>query len=321
MNETDESYNLAAIRKLLLESFRPASLRRFCQDQPLFRPIVDEFGPGMGLTDMVDRVVDYCENHLRFPDLLKAIHDEFPGQYARFEPYIETDLPAPKTASSQSERSNSAEQCDAKLYMTGVEEWAERVGLDDWLNWSSYVFSSGRPTLAISRERQLAEVRPWLLTRIWPGQVPELEASFDNFGCVLGDFLEVFHRHSIQGPDGKMWNTEAFYKSGWNFNHQDVQAYNDHTDLVQDLMLELTRAANYVCDMVRRFVCPTYRFTEGALLVQIGPVSNFQYITCRPEYRGDERQLHPYPGLQQFLIDRSSRDYHFGGVGSKAGTV
>lgn len=57
--DDQDSYNLGAIRKLLLAAFTPETLRRFCQDRPTFRAMVASFGPGQGLDDVVDRVIDY----------------------------------------------------------------------------------------------------------------------------------------------------------------------------------------------------------------------------------------------------------------------
>jgi len=88
MANMDSSYNLAAIRRLLLEAFGPDTLRRFCQDRPLFRPILDDFGPGHSLNDMVDRVVDYCESQALIDQLLAAVQQSSPGQYARFEGHL-----------------------------------------------------------------------------------------------------------------------------------------------------------------------------------------------------------------------------------------
>jgi tetratricopeptide (TPR) repeat protein len=85
MNDKEQGYDLATIRKLLLAAFTAEDLRRFCQDRPLFRPIVAMFGPGHGFKDMVDRVIDYCETHLLWDEFLAAVKEENPRQYARFE--------------------------------------------------------------------------------------------------------------------------------------------------------------------------------------------------------------------------------------------
>ena len=77
--------HIATVRKLLLAAFTPEDLRRFCQDRPLFCPIVDEFGPGHGLSGMVDRVIDYREMDILFEEILAAVKEGKPRQYERFE--------------------------------------------------------------------------------------------------------------------------------------------------------------------------------------------------------------------------------------------
>jgi hypothetical protein len=96
MSDGAGSYNLAAIRQLLLAAFTAEELRRFCQDRPAFRPILDEFGPEQGLSARVARVIDYCETHILFDQLLAEIKATNPAQYQRFEPQIRiAEAPAP----------------------------------------------------------------------------------------------------------------------------------------------------------------------------------------------------------------------------------
>lgn len=83
MTDDPQSYSIAAIRELLLAAFSPEELRRFCQDRPPFRAIVYRFGPGHGLDDMVDEVIDYCRTRLLWDELLAEVKDENPQQYAR----------------------------------------------------------------------------------------------------------------------------------------------------------------------------------------------------------------------------------------------
>jgi hypothetical protein len=91
----ETGYNLAAIRRLLTASFTPQELHRFCQDRPRFRPIVYRFGPGHGLDDMVQEVIDYCANRLLWEELMAAVKEERPRQYRRFETALR---PAPPDA-------------------------------------------------------------------------------------------------------------------------------------------------------------------------------------------------------------------------------
>ncbi len=91
----EQSYNIATIRQLLVAAFTPEGLRRFCTDSPTFRPVCDEFAPGQGLNDMVDRVISYCETRLLFDQLLVHVKGANPSQYARFESSLGQEPRAP----------------------------------------------------------------------------------------------------------------------------------------------------------------------------------------------------------------------------------
>lgn len=74
-------------------------------------------------------------------------------------------------------------------------------------------------------------------------------------------------------------------------------------------MLELTRAANYVCDALRRDVYSGYRLSEGAVLAYSGPYivdGDFVFRAHRLEYKDSERTSIPYPGLDNFKEVRSN---------------
>jgi len=88
MTDGASVYNLAAIRQLLIAAFTPKELRRFCQDRPFLRPVVDRFGPDHGLDDMVDEVITYCGTELLWDELLAVLAEAKPRQVARFEPQL-----------------------------------------------------------------------------------------------------------------------------------------------------------------------------------------------------------------------------------------
>lgn len=77
-------------------------------------------------------------------------------------------------------------------------------------------------------------------------------------------------------------------------------------------MLELTRAANYVCDKVREHLLGAFRLREGVVLVERGPLMDLKYHIYRTEYRGTELVATPYPGLEGFMRIRHSRDVAIG---------
>jgi hypothetical protein len=85
MPEDSSRFDLGAIRELLCAAFRTKDLYRFCYYRPDFRPIVDRIGPDVGLEDMVDEVIEYCETKLLLPELLAEVRQENPRRYRLHE--------------------------------------------------------------------------------------------------------------------------------------------------------------------------------------------------------------------------------------------
>ena len=111
-----------------------------------------------------------------------------------------------------------------------------------------------------------------------------------------------------------MLTTKKFYHiDEWNdkLYHSLFKEYNFHVYLVMDLVLELTRAANYICDKVRENILSSFRIKEGKLLVTYGPSWDLSYTTVNVEYDNDERVNLPYPGLEKFKEICEKRDFHF----------
>lgn len=214
---------------------------------------------------------------------------------------------------------DSVKQRDDEVYSTFIETWAELANINEWKAWTSFVLGGGQPSILIERDAKLYELRDYLFSRIWPKRYPDLEAAFENFRKVLQDFQNTFHEYSKKVGDYG-YETEKFYQiREWDEERYEILArrFDFHVDLVQDLMLELTRAANYICDKIRKNVLPTYRVAEGLILAESGPHMDLRFHTYRLEYRGDEREEIPYPGLERFKQIRETRDVHFG-IGSSS---
>lgn len=85
-----EGYDLRAVRDLLMAGFSARSLPRmlrYSSNRDL-RQLVNELSPSDGLTVIVDRTLDYCEDLGLLGDLLAEVERENPRQYARFEPRL-----------------------------------------------------------------------------------------------------------------------------------------------------------------------------------------------------------------------------------------
>jgi hypothetical protein len=204
-------------------------------------------------------------------------------------------------------------QRDDECYADIVEEFSGRVRLDEWRDWTYSILTHGQPQLSKTMDESLRDTRDWILSRVWPGRYEEIEAALTNFRLVLQDFQNTFHDNSEETPNGFI--TKKFY----HLDRYDPEEYDRlgdlhtfHCRLVEDLMLELTRAANYVCDKVREHLFAAFRRKEGVVLVERGPFMNLSYHIYRTEYRGPERVATPYRGLEDFKRVRHSRDVAIG---------
>lgn len=212
---------------------------------------------------------------------------------------------------------DSVKQLDDERYASIVEEWVQRVELNEWKGWTYGLLNFGQPCIDVEMFKRCKETNSWIFSRIWPGRYPELEKAFHNFRRVLNDLLSVFERHiernEYRGVENPTLWTDKFYRRGYGnpeLERRLSDDYSFHVGLVQDLTLELTRAANYVCDKVREHLEPSFRLKEGVLLViRENSLKEYQY---RVEYQKQERSPMPYPGLPKFSEIRIERDFHVG---------
>jgi len=129
MTEERPSYNLAAVRDLLLAAFTAEDLRRliFYTSRPALKPLVQRFGPNDGLLAMVETTTSFCQHEDCIPDLLAEVKEANRRQYNRFEDRLISDeeaASAAKTPASQEKRSRGT------TYVTHIKN-ARGVAIGD----------------------------------------------------------------------------------------------------------------------------------------------------------------------------------------------
>lgn len=202
---------------------------------------------------------------------------------------------------------------DELIYSSYIDEWVKRADLNNWEAWTSWLLGSGQPSINKQRLKELEELNEWLFTRVMPNKYIELENSLENFRRILQDLINTFRQHAIELSDS--YDTEKFYKlDRWDpeLNELLYKEFMFHVDLVMDLTVELTRAANYVCDNVRRYLLSDFWMKEGILVISSGPYMDFTIRTHKVRYIGDQRNGMPYKGLEYFKKERANRDFNFG---------
>lgn len=199
------------------------------------------------------------------------------------------------------------------IYSSYIDGWSRRADLENWEAWTSSLLSFGQPSIGKQRLLELEELNNWLFTRVMPNTLIELENAFENFRRVLQDLLNTFQIHAIDR--GQEFDTRKFYKiDRWDpeLNNKLHKEFMFHVDLVMDLTLELTRAANLICDQVRRYILSDYRLREGILIVTSGPYMDLSFTKHKVKYIGDQRRNIPYSNLDNFKLERKDRDFYFG---------
>jgi hypothetical protein len=214
---------------------------------------------------------------------------------------------------------DTQKQKDDELYASYIDKFVHFTDLHNWNNWTSWILGASE---IFPKQFELLKALPdYIVSRIWPNRYPELESALINFKKVVNDLMKVYYEYPEERRHGyaikkfyKDYNYRRITRDGEEYNaeqeHLAVEKYYYHVALFEDLILELTRAANYVCDKVRASIFESFRIEEGALLVTRGDLMSSQ--TFRVEYRGAERTQMPYSGLRQFMEQRVSRDIHIG---------
>jgi hypothetical protein len=209
---------------------------------------------------------------------------------------------------------DTQKQRDDETYAGYLEDFENAVDLEEWKTWTSSLLSHGHPCLDAKKLEELTAAREWLFRRVWPRRYPALEAAFENFRRVLGDLLNTMEEYGEDIGEGdnkrvqiekryqrlKRWDPPTYEKLSAEFNFA--------VGLVQDLVLELTRAANLICEQVRLHLMPSYRLKEGLVVVMAGPFMDMSWKTFRPRYAAGIKPESAYQGRDWFLKHRYDRD-------------
>lgn len=167
-----EKYNIAAIRSLLKAAFTADTFRRFCQDRTDFRPVLSEIGSNAGVGNIIDVLLEHCRTQLLFDDLISAVREVNPRQYARHEAQLYASeaaaLPTPQIPHNLPPRSE----------FIGRE--AEKARIHEGLR-SRYAIISIDGIGGIGKSSLALEVAHECFEASRATESPEGTATFDSF--------------------------------------------------------------------------------------------------------------------------------------------
>lgn len=229
---------------------------------------------------------------------------------------------------SQNLSVDKVKERDELAYAGYVDTFIQLAEIDSWTDWTYYAFSNSTSIL-YGNLRKLKELLEFITNRIWFKRYPELENAFQNFKSITSDFISLFERYMYRKQDReelmdyvykpvvddeKIIRTSKFYQNseGDQLKYgKALERYKYHNELLQDLILEMTRAVNHLFDMVRMYLFPAFRIKEGIVAVNFGYSWGNAWENSRVEYQKNE-VMTLYPGVRKFAEIRAQRNYAIG---------
>jgi hypothetical protein len=142
---------------------------------------------------------------------------------------------------------------------------------------------------------RLLEFYNKILGAIWPKTLPELECSLKKLTYEIYEAFEKFAAHCEPSKTHEgILDEERFHKSrGWieddNEYHQLVNEYESWREKCRSHVIEATKAANWLAEVVRRDINPLFFATKGKFFVIMGPYDLLTFRSYFFEYTDAEK--------------------------------
>jgi len=178
-------------------------------------------------------------------------------------------------------------QEDDEIYAEFIDTIELLAGFRDWDDWTCKLPGGHLSRLPIQRYDNLVGLHKYLCSRIYPKSKLILEKEIIDFKNVLEDFSNAFDSTKEEKKTG-YYVTQQLYRHGSISISTQYQI--EYT--IQELIYELTKQANRLCQTIRKEFISSYRRKEGILLMRSRPGDGIAYL--RLEYKENES----YPGIE-----------------------
>jgi hypothetical protein len=194
-----------------------------------------------------------------------------------------------------SETKDSHKTAESIIYADLIDATAEACQLDSWDKWASRAISTNMNWDEDTHER-LFKFYNKIHGAIWPKTLPELECALKKLTYEIYEAVQTFSEHCkhSESQDGILFE-ERFYKSrGWIEDDNEYQRvfkeYEAWQNKCENHVIEATKAANWLADVVRRDINPMFFATKGKFFVIMGPFDNLEFRSYFFEYTEKEKK-------------------------------
>lgn len=194
-----------------------------------------------------------------------------------------------------SESKDLRETAQDVIYADLIDATVEACQLDSWDKWASRALSTNMNWDEDAHKR-LFEFYNKIIGAVWPKALPELECALKKLTCEIYEAFQTFVEHCEPSKTGDgILVEERFYKSrGWiEDNNEYQQLFNEYkawNEKCQNHVIEATKAANWLADVVRRDVNPLFFATKGKFFVIMGPYDMLTFRSIFFEYTEDKKK-------------------------------
>jgi hypothetical protein len=195
---------------------------------------------------------------------------------------VEADFPIEKLHQLKSEHElwvreklsteQPEDQLDRLIYSHLIDQV---VRIADFPNWNAWVSRAVEPTPRFPKSiiDNAFELSKTIDGAVWPGTLPDLEASLIVFSRCLLVTVNIFSEHISEKEEPDNLIGDKFYRiREWNVDlyNKLLDKYNCWTATLDNLLRESTRAANWIAANVRRHLNPMFFALEGKFQITEG---------------------------------------------------
>jgi hypothetical protein len=229
-----------------------------------------------------------CPNH-------HTLIDKDPDDYTIEKLHLFKDQHEYRVEHTLSEAKDSLKTAQSVIYADLIDATVEACQLNSWDKWASRAVSTNMNWDEDAHDR-LFEFYNKILGAIWPNTLPELECALKKLTYEIYEAVQTFDEHCkpSEARDGVLVE-ERFYKSrGWIADNNEYQQlfkeYDAWQNKCKDRVIEATKAANWLADIVRRDINPLFFATKGKFFVIMGPYGMLEFRSYFFEYTEQEKK-------------------------------
>ena len=185
------------------------------------------------------------------------------------------------------------QQADEIIYADLIDSAVEVGVLQGWTDWTSL---AQEPYLKLKLDTavKISRFNKKVFAAVWPGSNPESGRALKTFSWVMHDYRETLGQHA-KIEEGSLVGEKFYQIEEWNPKRYELLSaqYDEWIEESERLLVEATKAANWLATVVRRDFNPLFFATHGKFMLDLGDILLGWNVVIF-EYTDEEKKGLPY---------------------------